>query len=98
MNGKLSALVTPLIISAMRMACSSLSITHGPATRKRSPDPMRTSPTWKEEINEPFHRRARGDRRDKPGKTTLAIAFLGACSGDLGGKTSVYLRATFSGR
>src|ERR1700679_954254 len=50
MNGKPSAFVTPLMISAMRMACSSLSITHGPAIRKRSPAPMRTSPIWKEEI------------------------------------------------
>src|SRR5713226_8180304 len=47
MNGNPSALVTPLMISAMRMACSSLSITHGPAIRKRLPEPMRTSPTWK---------------------------------------------------
>src|SRR5580698_315366 len=48
MNGKPSPLVTPLMISAMRMACSSLSITHGPAIRKRSPEPMWTSPTLKE--------------------------------------------------
>src|SRR5271157_1600199 len=48
MNGKSSDSVTPLMISAMRMACSSLSITHGPAMRNRSPEPMWTSATWKE--------------------------------------------------
>src|SRR6266852_4408677 len=47
MKGKPSALVTPLMISAIRRACSSLSITHGPAIRNRLPEPMRTSPTWK---------------------------------------------------
>src|SRR5215475_7298013 len=41
MKGKFSARVTPLMISAMRMAWSSLSMTHGPATRKRFPAPMR---------------------------------------------------------
>jgi len=28
------------------MACSSLSITHGPAIRKSLAEPIRTSPTW----------------------------------------------------
>src|SRR5258708_5005231 len=51
MNGKPSALVTPLTISAIRIACSSLSITHGPAMRKRLPEPMRTSPIWKSVLN-----------------------------------------------
>src|SRR5580693_3521854 len=50
MKGKFSERTTPLMISAMRRACSSLSITQGPAMRKRSPAPTRTSPTWKEEI------------------------------------------------
>src|SRR5205807_10434651 len=44
MKGKLSERVTPLMISAMRMACSSLSITHGPAMRNRSPEPTVMSP------------------------------------------------------
>src|SRR5579863_3732378 len=51
MKGNPSALVTPLMISAMRMACSSLSITHGPAIRKRLLEPIRTSPTWNEVDN-----------------------------------------------
>ena len=42
MKGKFSERVTPLMISAMRMAWSSLSITHGPAMRKRFPEPIRT--------------------------------------------------------
>ena len=50
MNGKFSERVTPLMISAMRSACSSLSITHGPAIRKRSPEPTRTLSIWKEEV------------------------------------------------
>src|SRR5215472_8789462 len=50
MKGNSSDRVTPLMISAMRIACSSLSITHGPAIRKRSPAPMRISPTWKEVV------------------------------------------------
>src|SRR6266851_2626310 len=44
MKGKLSERVTPLMISAMRTACSSLSITHGPAMRNRSPEPTVMSP------------------------------------------------------
>ena len=36
------------ISSAMPHACDSLSITQGPAIRKRFPEPMWTSPTWKE--------------------------------------------------
>ena len=56
MNGKLRARVTPLMISAMRRACSSLSITQGPAMRKRSPEPMRTLSIWKER-DKRIHRR-----------------------------------------
>jgi len=51
MNGSYSARVTPLMISAMRMACSSLSITHGPAIKNNSPEPMWTLPTWKDVVN-----------------------------------------------
>src|SRR5207253_379786 len=47
MRGRPSERVTPLMISAMRMAWSSLSITHGPAMRKRLPPPMTALPTWK---------------------------------------------------
>src|SRR5207253_11368836 len=47
MRGRPSKRVTPLMISAMRMAWSSLSITHGPAMRKRLPPPMTALPTWK---------------------------------------------------
>src|SRR6266581_5697510 len=55
-NGKFSERATPLITSAMNRACFSLSITHGPAIRKRSPDPMRTLSIWNEEVKI-FHRR-----------------------------------------
>src|SRR4051795_13045689 len=56
MRGKASDLATPLMISAIRIACSSLSMTHGPAIRKRSPDPTWMSPTWKEVVMpKPFH-------------------------------------------
>src|SRR3954470_24362073 len=56
MRGKASDLATPLMISAIRIACSSLSMTHGPAIRKRSPDPTWMSPTWKEGVMmKPFH-------------------------------------------
>src|ERR1700747_1313009 len=50
MKGKLRERVTPLIISAMRMACCSLSITQGPAMRKSSPVAIRISATWKEPV------------------------------------------------
>src|SRR5258706_13014107 len=50
MNGKFSERTTPLIISAIRMACSSLSITHGPAIRNRSPAPTRTLSIWKDKV------------------------------------------------
>src|SRR4051794_1834308 len=56
MRGMASDLATPLMISAIRIACSSLSMTHGPAIRKRSPDPTWMSPTWKEVVMpKPFH-------------------------------------------
>src|SRR5579872_2498466 len=98
MNGNPSALVTPLIISAMRIACSSLSITHGPAIRNRSPEPIRMSPTWKEEIkSEPFHGRApreHGAVATHKIKIEVRLSdFLDA----LGGRT-LYRRVTFSGR
>ena len=48
MNGMFSERVTPLMTSAMRMACFSLSMTQGPAMRKRLPEPMRTLSSWKE--------------------------------------------------
>src|SRR5258708_19392913 len=50
MNGKFSERTTALIISAMRSACSSLSITHGPAIRNRSPAPTRTLSIWKDKV------------------------------------------------
>src|SRR5208282_2544718 len=50
-NGKFSERTTPLMISAMRSACSSLSITHGPAIRNRSPEPTRTVSIWKDRGN-----------------------------------------------
>src|SRR6185437_3476551 len=50
MKGRLSERVTPLMTSAMKIACCSLSITHGPAIRKRLPDPMRMDSTWKETL------------------------------------------------
>src|ERR1700683_2503503 len=87
MNGKPSARVTPLMISAMRVACSSLSITQGPAMRKRLPEPMWTSPTWKEEIKmKTSHRRARRERRDKTGETQDRYCL--SRLNDLGGKYS----------
>src|SRR5260370_19345016 len=54
MNGNSRERATPLIISAMRMACSSLSMTQGPAMRNRLPLPMRTSPTWNSVFRLPF--------------------------------------------
>src|ERR1051325_9341760 len=48
MKGIFSERVTPLITSAMKMACFSLSMTHGPAMRKRWPDPILMPSTWKE--------------------------------------------------
>src|SRR5271157_4531649 len=56
MNGKFSERATPLTISAMRSACSSLSITQGPAMRNRSPEPTRTLSIWNERVKI-FHRR-----------------------------------------
>src|SRR5215471_16962958 len=50
MKGMLRERVTPLMTSAMKMACCSLSMTHGPAIRKRFPDPMRMDSTWKETL------------------------------------------------
>src|SRR5271157_2178973 len=50
MNGKFSERATPLTISAMRSACSSLSITQGPAMRNRSPEPTRTLSIWKDRV------------------------------------------------
>src|SRR5882724_12784023 len=49
-NGKFSERATPLITSAINSACFSLSITHGPAIRNRSPDPMRTLSIWNDEV------------------------------------------------
>src|SRR6476660_322642 len=50
MKGKFSERVTPLITSAMKRACFSLSITQGPAIRKRLPEPIRTLSIWKEVV------------------------------------------------
>src|SRR5450756_1819077 len=50
MKGKFSERATPLTISAMRRACSSLSITQGPAMRNRSPAPTRTLSIWKDKV------------------------------------------------
>src|SRR5579859_3488750 len=49
-NGRLSDRVTPLMTSAMKSACFSLSITHGPAMRKRLPEPMLMPSIWKETV------------------------------------------------
>jgi len=56
MKGKFKDRATPLITSAIKSACSSLSITHGPAIRKRSPDPTRTLSIWKDELKVRFPR------------------------------------------
>src|SRR5581483_11342193 len=48
MNGTRSARATPATHSAILSACSSLSMTHGPAIRNSSPQPIFTLPTWKE--------------------------------------------------
>src|SRR6266849_4643250 len=58
MNGKLRERTTPLTISAMRRACSSLSITHGPAMRNRSPAPTRTLSIWKDRVKIYYRRDA----------------------------------------
>ena|SRR5690348_12503753 len=54
MNGTFRERVTPLITSAMKSACFSLSITQGPAIRNKSPEPMRTPSTWNERLIERF--------------------------------------------
>src|SRR6266853_4167731 len=98
MNGNSSERATPLIISAMRIACSSLSMTQGPAMRKRLPLPMRTSPTWNSVFRLPvsalrsqlraLHRRV---RPSPPGwkvvRNHSSPVFLGVL-GDLGGELS----------
>src|ERR1017187_8758061 len=50
MKGKFRERATPLMISAMRMACSSLSITHGPAMRNSLPAPILTWLIWKDTL------------------------------------------------
>src|SRR6478672_7985984 len=50
MKGKFSDRVTPLMTSAMNIAWSSLSITHGPAMRNNPPAPMRTLSIWKDAL------------------------------------------------
>lgn len=47
MYGSFFCLAMAEIASAIFSACSSLSITQGPAMRKSSPPPMVTLPTWK---------------------------------------------------
>src|SRR6266700_104561 len=64
MNGTFRERVTPLITSAMKRACFSLSMTQGPAMRKRLPEPTRTPSIWNERLKT-FHRRACRDRREK---------------------------------
>src|SRR6266849_2823966 len=76
MKGNSSARATPLMISAMRMACSSLSMTQGPAIRNNSPDPMLTSPTWNVDGRSKLfhrHRRGRRDRRETLRKNSLGF-------------------------
>jgi hypothetical protein len=48
MNGTFSERVTPLMTSAIKSACLSLSITQGPAMRNRLPEPTWMPSTWKE--------------------------------------------------
>src|SRR5208337_210770 len=60
MKGTFKERVTPLITSAMNSACFSLSITQGPAMRKRPPSPIRTPSTWKEIAMEESRRVLRG--------------------------------------
>src|SRR6185369_16847474 len=64
MKGKFNERVTPLITSAMKRACFSLSITHGPAIRNKLPEPIRTLSIWKEVVRDEFpiflHRRGLG--------------------------------------
>ena len=54
MNGTFSERVTPLMTSAINNACFSLSMTQGPAIRKRFPEPMRMLSIWKEIVKEGF--------------------------------------------
>src|SRR5208337_1625467 len=65
MNGKFSERTTPLMISAMRSACSSLSITQGPAMRNRSPVPTRTLSIWKDRVKVVYRRDAEGAEKTK---------------------------------
>src|SRR5208282_6646804 len=58
MKGKFSERATPLTISAIRSACSSLSITQGPAMRNRSPEPTRTLSIWKDKVKVVYRRDA----------------------------------------
>src|ERR1700716_3639242 len=81
MNGKFSERTTPLMISAMRRACSSLSITQGPAIRNKSPAPTRTLSIWKERVTKSCSHRARRRTQGQPGVTILSLSsrqFFGA--------------------
>ena len=48
MNGTFKERATPLITSAIKRACFSLSITHGPAMRNKPPEPTLMPSIWKE--------------------------------------------------
>src|SRR6266404_779911 len=50
MKGTFRDRATPLMTSAIKSACFSLSITQWPAIRKRSPAPMRTPSTWNDRL------------------------------------------------
>src|SRR5882724_4349697 len=50
MKGKFSDRVTPLMTSAIKIACSSLSITQGPAIRNSPPAPILTLSIWKDAL------------------------------------------------
>ena len=66
--------------------------------RKRFPAPMRTSPTWKEEIKgQTFYRRARRERRDKTWEPKSQLTFS-AYSAISAVNYPVYRLETFSGR
>src|SRR5271167_2457461 len=85
------------MISAIRTACSSLSITHGPAIRKRFPEPIWTSPTWKEEIKSENLLTAEHAESAEIEQERSLLPFS-AHSAISAINLLAYLRATFSGR
>src|SRR5258706_10055322 len=83
MKGTFRDRATPLITSAMKSVCFSLSMTQGPAIRKRSPAPMRTPSTWNDRLifNHRGHRGAQRKRALGDRVKAFSSVLLGALCG-----------------